>query len=75
MWGIWNTIKKIHSYGYRRKEEIQTKGIDNLLNKIIAENFPSLEKWRDIQVQEAYRIANCQYHKKHSQIYHNQNIQ
>jgi hypothetical protein len=25
-------------------EEIQNKGIDNLVNKIIAENFPNLEK-------------------------------
>jgi hypothetical protein len=28
---------------HRYKEEIQTKGIDNMFNKIIAENFPNLE--------------------------------
>jgi hypothetical protein len=33
-------------------EEIQTKG--TLFNRIIAENFPNLEKERITQVQEAY---------------------
>jgi hypothetical protein len=33
--------------GVDEGEEIQTKGIDNLFNKIIAENFPKLEKERD----------------------------
>jgi hypothetical protein len=41
-------------------EEIQTKGINILLNKIITENFPNLEKERVIQVQEAHRTPNCQ---------------
>jgi predicted GTPase len=36
------------------QEETQTKGIDNLLNRII-ENFPNFEKERVTQVQEAYR--------------------
>jgi hypothetical protein len=36
-------------------EEIQTKSIDNLFNRIIAENFLNLEKERVAQVQEAYR--------------------
>jgi hypothetical protein len=30
--------------GVEEGEEIQTKGIDNLFNRIIAENFPNLEK-------------------------------
>jgi hypothetical protein len=46
--------------GIKEGEEVQTKGIDNLFNKIIAENFPNLEKERVIQVQEAYRTPNCQ---------------
>jgi hypothetical protein len=33
--------------GVEEGEEIQTKGIDNLFNKIIAEKFPKLEKERD----------------------------
>jgi hypothetical protein len=36
-------------------EEIQTKGIDNLFNRIIAENFPNLEKETVIQMQEVFR--------------------
>jgi hypothetical protein len=32
------------------EEEIQNKGIDNLFNNIIAENFPNLEKRRDASV-------------------------
>jgi hypothetical protein len=36
-------------------KEIQTKGNDNLCNRIKAENFPNLEKERIIQVQKAYR--------------------
>jgi hypothetical protein len=31
-------------------EEVQTKGIDNLFNRIIAENFPNLKKERVTQV-------------------------
>jgi hypothetical protein len=34
-------------------EEVQTKGICNIFNKIIAENFPNLEKDMPIQVLEA----------------------
>jgi hypothetical protein len=41
-------------------EEIQTKEINNLFNRIIAENFPNLEEERVTQVQEAYRTPNCQ---------------
>jgi hypothetical protein len=44
--------------GIEEGKEIQTKGIDNLLNKIIAENFPNLEKEKNIQVQGAYRTQN-----------------
>jgi hypothetical protein len=36
--------------GVKEGEEIQTKGIDNLFNRIIAENFPNLEKERITQV-------------------------
>jgi hypothetical protein len=33
-------------------EEVQAKGIHNIVNKIISENFPSLEKVLPFQVQE-----------------------
>jgi hypothetical protein len=32
------------NHGLEKEEEIQAKGIENTFNKIIAENFPSLEK-------------------------------
>jgi hypothetical protein len=57
-----------------QEEELQTKGIDKLVNNIVAENFHTLEKGRDIQVEEDYRISKLQGHKKKkTQIYHNQN--
>jgi hypothetical protein len=39
-------------------EEVQGKGICNIFNKIITENFPNLKKVLFIQVQEAYRTPN-----------------
>jgi hypothetical protein len=39
-------------------EEVQAKGIHNIFNKIITENFPHLEKTMPIQVQDAYRTPN-----------------
>jgi chromosome segregation ATPase len=38
--------------------EVQEKGISNVFNKIITENFPNLEKTMPIQVQEASRTPN-----------------
>jgi hypothetical protein len=48
------------------RQEIQTKGIDNLFKRIISENIPNLEKERVTQVQEAYRIPNCQDQKRNT---------
>jgi hypothetical protein len=39
-------------------EEMQAKGMHNIFNKIITENFPNLEKSIPIQVQEASRTPN-----------------
>jgi hypothetical protein len=39
-------------------EEMQAKGICSIVNKIITENFPNLEKTMPIQVQEASRTPN-----------------
>jgi hypothetical protein len=44
--------------------EIQIKGTYNLFNNIITENFPNLERRRDIQVQESYRTPNHQDEKR-----------
>jgi hypothetical protein len=60
------TIKRPNVWIIGTEEEIQTESIDNLLNKIIVENFPEFEKKRDIQVHETYRTQNCFYHKRKS---------
>jgi hypothetical protein len=44
--------------GIEEGEEIQAKGICNIFNKMITENFPNLEKTVSIQVQEASRTPN-----------------
>jgi hypothetical protein len=40
------------------EEEVQEKGISNVVNKIVTENFPNLEKAMPIQEQEASRTPN-----------------
>jgi hypothetical protein len=42
--------------GIEEGEVVQAKGMSNTFNKIITENFPSLEKTIPIQVQKASRI-------------------
>jgi hypothetical protein len=44
--------------GIKEGEEVQAKSICNIFNKIIAENFPILEKEMPIHVQEASRTPN-----------------
>jgi hypothetical protein len=44
--------------GIEEGEEVQAKGIHNIVNKIVTENFPNLEKTMPIQVQEASRTPN-----------------
>jgi uncharacterized coiled-coil protein SlyX len=68
MQDIWNTMKRpnLQSMGIEEGEEIQTKGIDNLFNRIIAENFPNIRKERVTQVQEAYRTPNHQDQKRNT---------
>jgi hypothetical protein len=58
-------IKPTNHVGVEEGEEIQTKGINNLFDRIIAENFPNFQK-RVTQVQEAYRIPNCQDQKRYT---------
>jgi hypothetical protein len=41
--------------GIEEEEEVQAKGIHNIFNKIITENFPNLKKVLPVQVQEASR--------------------
>jgi uncharacterized coiled-coil protein SlyX len=56
-------------------EEVQIKGIDNLFNRIIAENFLNFKKERVNQVQEAYRTPTDRTKKETPQTHHNQNTQ
>jgi hypothetical protein len=44
--------------GIEEGEEVQAKGMHNIFNKIITENFPNLEKSVPIQMQEASRTTN-----------------
>jgi hypothetical protein len=44
--------------GIEEGEEVQAKGMHNLFNKIITENFPNLEKSMQVQMQEASRTTN-----------------
>jgi hypothetical protein len=44
--------------GIAEGEQMHAKGIGNIFNKIITENFPSLKKVLPIQVQETYRETN-----------------
>jgi hypothetical protein len=44
--------------GIEEGEEVQAKGMHNIVNKMITENFTNLEKTMPIQVQEASRTPN-----------------
>jgi archaeosine-15-forming tRNA-guanine transglycosylase len=55
-----DTIKRpnLRIMGIEEGEEVQAKGMHNIFNKIITENFPNLEKSIPIQVHEASRTPN-----------------
>jgi hypothetical protein len=55
-----NCIKRpnLRILGTEEGEEVQAKGIHNILNKIITKNFPKLEKVMHIQIKEASRTPN-----------------
>jgi hypothetical protein len=55
-----NSIKRpnLQIMGIKEREEMQAKGIGNIIHKIIAENFPNLEKEMPIQVKEVSRTPN-----------------
>jgi hypothetical protein len=61
--------------GIEQGKEIQTKGTDNLFNRIIADNFPNLKE-RVTQEQEVYRTPNHQDQKRNTpHTHHNKNTQ
>jgi hypothetical protein len=55
-----NSVKRLNLRitGIEEGEEVQTKGIHNIFNKIITEKFPNLQKATPIQVQEASRTPS-----------------
>jgi predicted nuclease with TOPRIM domain len=55
-----NSIKRSNLIimGIEEGEEVQGKGMHNIFNKIITENFPNIEKDTPIQMQEASRTPN-----------------
>jgi hypothetical protein len=55
-----DSIKRLNLriMGIEEGEEVQAKGMHNIFNKIITENFPNLKKTIPIQVQEASRTPN-----------------
>jgi hypothetical protein len=44
--------------GIEEEEEVQVKGICNIFNTVVAENFPNLKKKMPIQVRKAFRTPN-----------------
>jgi hypothetical protein len=53
-----DSIKRPNLRIMRIEEEVQAKGLHNIFNKIITENFQNTEKYMPIQVQEASRTPN-----------------
>jgi chromosome segregation ATPase len=55
-----NSIKRpnMRIMGFEEGEEVEAKGIHNIFNKTITENFPNLEKTMPIQEQEASKTLN-----------------
>jgi hypothetical protein len=49
---------KLRIRDFEEREEVQAKGICNILNKIITDNFPNLEEIFPIQLQEAFKAPN-----------------
>jgi hypothetical protein len=47
--------QKIKPEDHEEKEEVQAQEMSNIINKIITENFPNLEKTMPIQIQETSR--------------------
>ena len=65
---LWDTIKipNLRIIGVEEGEELHFKGPENILNKIIEENFPILKNDIPMKVQEAYRTPNRLDQKKTS---------
>jgi hypothetical protein len=51
-------IPNLRIMGIQEGKEVQAKGMCNIFNKIITENFPNPDKTMPIQVQETARTPN-----------------
>ena len=68
---IWDIIKRpnLRLIGIDEGMEIKTKGVHNLFNDIISENFPNLKNEMENQLQEAYRTPNVQNYSRSTPKY------
>ena len=59
---LWDIMKRpnLRIIGIEEGLEKKTKGMNNLFNEIISENFPNLKNEMENQVQEDYRTPNVQ---------------
>lgn len=55
----------------RREDKKRVENIENIFDKIMAENLPTLKKQTDIQVKEALRVSNKMSLKRSTSTYHN----
>ena len=63
-----NTMRRpnLQIIGVDENEDFQLKGLANIFNKIIEENFPNLKKDMPKNIQEAYRTPNRLDQKRNS---------
>ena len=52
--------------GVDENKDFQQKGLVNIFNKILEENFPNLKKEMPMNIQEAYRTTNRLDQKRNS---------
>jgi hypothetical protein len=57
---ILDTIRKpnLQIIGVDENKDFQLKGLANIFNKLIEENFPNVKKQMPMNIQEAYRTPN-----------------
>ena len=59
----------IHIIGIPKGEEEQ--GIENLIEKVMIENFPNLMREKVTQIQETQRVPSKRNPEAHCKIHHN----
>jgi len=61
----WNTVRRPNPWIlYRKEEEAQVKGTENIFKKNNRRNFPNLKKGISIKVQKEWRIPNREDQKR-----------